>query len=220
MYRFGVTCVIACLQQLTFAADHKSSSALELRGLPVTNTRLNSEADDAKIFLLSRVTEEAQTEQVALTDFEMQVLGFEEAIASPADLAAMEKFDQQNDSDAFEAKVARLVKKAYQRDKRINGGGQWHTALQAVRTRDFYLLMMIERAEIKVPRPSLWRSMKPSTLVLYAILVLMAAVGALIAFTELGARLLHSDASRFVFYVLWVALLFGIGEMTRRVQFK
>ena len=43
---------------------------------------------------------------------------------------------------------------------------------------------------------------------------------ALIAFTELGARWLQSDASHFVFYVFWVALLFGIGEITRRVEFK
>ncbi len=184
------------------------------------NARPDFDADSAKIFLLSRVTEQAQAEQIALSDFEKQVLGFEEAIASPVDFAAMEKFEEQSDAQAFEAKIVRLVKKAYARDKRINGDAAWGRALRSLRGRDFYLLLMIERAGINVPRPSFWRSTKPSAVALYASLAVIAVLGAAIAFTELGARWLHSDTSRFVFYVSWLALLLVIGEMARRVQFK
>src|ERR1700743_3458307 len=121
----------------------KANAAIDLHRTSAMNTRAEFDANGAKIFLLSRVIEQAQEEEVVINDVERRVLGFEEAVAAPVDVEAMKKFEEQYDAQAFEAKVVRLIKRAYSRDKQINGEEQWNGALRALRDRDFYLLLMI-----------------------------------------------------------------------------
>ena len=62
------------------------------------------EVATAKQFLINRVVEQSLTDRVPLSDVEKGMLGFSEATATPAEMAAAESFDNEYDSKKYEAK--------------------------------------------------------------------------------------------------------------------
>ena len=106
---------------------------------------LSQPAESAKQFLISKVLSEAVSDGVMLSDFEKQMLDFLEGAASTADIEA----DSEYDSDAYEAKIARLLRRAYQQDAKLGQTHQWQEALNALGSEDWYILVMLQQAGIK-----------------------------------------------------------------------
>jgi len=106
-------------------------------------------AESAKQFLISKVLRQAVSDGVMLSDFEKRMLDFSEGAASAADIEAGPNFDSDYDSDAYEAKIARLLRRAYQHDAKLGQTHQWQDALNALGSEDWYILVMLQQAGIK-----------------------------------------------------------------------
>jgi hypothetical protein len=71
----------------------------------------------SKQFLIDRILEQAKLNGVQLTEIETRMLGFSEPAASATDLEAAKFFERDFDDHEYEAKIARLIRHAYERDK-------------------------------------------------------------------------------------------------------
>jgi hypothetical protein len=110
---------------------------------------LSQPAESAKQFLISKVLRQAVNDGVVLSDFEERMLSFSEGAASAADIETVANFASEYDSDAYEAKIARLLHRAYQHDAKLGQTHQWQDALNALRSEDWYILVMLQQAGIK-----------------------------------------------------------------------
>ena len=106
-------------------------------------------AESAKHFLISKVLSQAEKDGIRLSDLEKRMLNFSEGSASADDIEAAENFDSGYDSDAYEAKIARLLRSAYLYDAKRGRRHQWQAALDALRNEDWYILVMLQQAGIK-----------------------------------------------------------------------
>jgi hypothetical protein len=103
----------------------------------------------AKQFLISRVIEEAATEQVNLSDVERKMLHFTEVHPSLPDIYEVNAaFERDYDSDEYETKITRLIKNARDSDDRASPrqGQMWDDALNALKSEDHYIPVMVYRA--------------------------------------------------------------------------
>ena len=103
----------------------------------------------AKQFLISKVVEEAEFEQVPLSEVEKKMLYFTEVHPSLPDIYDVNtEFERSYDSDQYEAKVAGILRKARDRDieKSPIGEQQWKDALSALQKEDHYILVMVNQA--------------------------------------------------------------------------
>ena len=92
---------------------------------------------------------QADNEGVLLSDLEKRMLNFSEGSASAADIEAAENLDSEHESDAYEAKIARLLRRAYERDAKLGHEDEWQDALRALRSEDWYILAMLRQAGVK-----------------------------------------------------------------------
>jgi hypothetical protein len=107
------------------------------------------EAIDAKQFLISKVIEEAEVEQVNLSEIEKKMLHFTEVHPSLPDIYEVNaEFERDYDSDEYEAKIAALLKNARDRDRQPPSGREqgWKDALDALKHEDHYILVMVSQA--------------------------------------------------------------------------
>jgi hypothetical protein len=103
----------------------------------------------AKQFLISKVVEEAEFVHVTLSEVEKKMLYFTEVHPSLPDIYEVNaEFERNYDSDEYEAKVARLLKKARDRDGKESPSGeqQRKDALDALKKEDHYILVMVSQA--------------------------------------------------------------------------
>jgi hypothetical protein len=112
-------------------------------------------SDSAKQFLLSKLVEQASHDDVELDDVEKRMFLFSESSGS-TDFEAQEKFDSGYDTRAYESKVAKLLKRSYAHDKKVNESTSWKGALDALSHEDFYGLVMVDQAKIPRSRAALW----------------------------------------------------------------
>jgi hypothetical protein len=117
-------------------------------------------ADSAKQFLLNRLTEQASTDDVPLSDIEKRMFLFSEGSPNP-DWEANEKFEAEFDDAQYEKKIAKLLHCAYAHDKKAGRAGDWDSNLKALAKEDFYGLVMVDQA--KIPRPKAWLSLLSSS---------------------------------------------------------
>ena len=110
---------------------------------------LSEPAEPARQSLISKVLRQADSDGVLLSDLEKRMLNFSEGSASAADIEAAENFDSEYDSDAYEAKIARLLRRAYQHDAKLGQEDEWQDVLRALRSEDWYILVMLQQAGIK-----------------------------------------------------------------------
>ncbi len=106
-------------------------------------------AESAKEFLISKVLRQAGDDGVLLSDLERRMLSFSEGTASADEIEAAEQFENEYDSDAYEGKIAKLLRSAYDRDAKLGKKHQWHDAVRALRREDWYILAMLQQAGIK-----------------------------------------------------------------------
>jgi len=173
--------------------------------------------DSAKQFLLNRMLEQASQDDVALSDIEKRMFLFSEMAPQP-DWEANEKFDADCDSNEYERKITKLLRRAYAHDKKTpDGRTLWRDCLEALKKADFYGLVMIDRA--KIPRPvDLMQWLDPQFIVftLLELTVLGLAFEALA--DPLHWRLVHSDGLRLLLFVLLIAAAWLVGDGYRRLQ--
>jgi hypothetical protein len=114
-----------------------------------------SNTREAKEFLVARIVEQALREGTPLPVRELQILHFCESEQS----SVPEQADDTWDDDAYEQKVARLIKNC---DRRIRSEGTqedhdaWLAAIDRIRRTDDYIGVMISRAGLR-PRSDLLR---------------------------------------------------------------
>jgi hypothetical protein len=103
------------------------------------------EAAEALEFLASKVEEQARLENVPLSEVERKMLRWSEVEPGAFhDLSIGDEFEQQYDSDEYEAKIAGLLQRASQSDSSDPGmKARWNDARRALKDRDYYLLVML-----------------------------------------------------------------------------
>src|SRR5450432_3243833 len=107
---------------------------------------------EAKEFLISQIVEEAQRENIPLSDIERKMLYFTESGWTLPDIMKVnEDFDQEYEQSRYEQKIAKLVTKA---DRRISEGprddyGRWWIAIRFLEREDHYISVMIRSAGLR-----------------------------------------------------------------------
>lgn len=173
--------------------------------------------DSAKQFLLSKLTEQASRDGVALDEIERRMFLFSESAGSP-DLDAQEESDKDCGSRTYESKVAKLLRGSYARDKQTQDGkGSWKAALRALSREDFYGLVMVDQAGIPRVDVGLWKffiGMLP--LALAELLV----VGIGLVFQLLALRSHLPDWFRLLLLPLFLWLFWYVGKIFGRMQLE
>ncbi|MDQ1389288.1 MAG: hypothetical protein QOF56_2742 [Acidobacteriaceae bacterium] len=107
------------------------------------------EPTTAKQFLITRVIEEAQAEQVHLTAVEIKMLYFTEAQPMTPDMVqAVTEFEGRDLSEEYEDKIVALLKSARNRDLAQSQSYRemWTEAVAALEHEDHYILVMVYSA--------------------------------------------------------------------------
>lgn len=103
-------------------------------------------AREAKDFLVSQIAQQAERENVSLSEVERKMLYFTETYESLPDIMDVaEKFDAEYDPKEYEAKISRLAVKAIDRLKKESPDDRkkWSDAVKYLKKEDHYILMMI-----------------------------------------------------------------------------
>ncbi len=103
----------------------------------------------AKEFLITRVVDEAKFEGVPLSEIERKMLYFTEVYPSLPDIYEVNaEFERSYDSNEYESKITQLLKRACDRDQKQSDmqAQQWRDAIDALKSEDHYLLVMVYRA--------------------------------------------------------------------------
>ncbi len=128
---------------------------VEVKSGAVTKKQFSS-AREAKEFLVSRIIEEAQREQVSLSEVERKMLYFTESGRMPEDMMdASDSFDRDYDQDEYEEKVTKLIRKAAKRAHREKEYAAWWDAIRRLKRGDHYILVMIGAAGLRPPYDNL-----------------------------------------------------------------
>ena len=107
---------------------------------------------EAKEFLISKIVEEAQRENISLSEVERNMLYFTESGWTLPDIVQVsEEFDREYDQTKYEGKIAKLVTKA---DRRIRKGSRkdydkWWAAIRFFEREDHYITVMIRLAGLR-----------------------------------------------------------------------
>jgi hypothetical protein len=100
---------------------------------------------EAKDFLVQETAKQAELDSVALSELEKRMMYFTESGYVPEDpIALNEEFEAQYDTDEYEAKIAKLLRHAYQRARKENEETRrrFDGAIKSLRRGDHYLLVM------------------------------------------------------------------------------
>jgi hypothetical protein len=107
---------------------------------------------EAKEFLISKIVEEAQQQNVPLSEVERKMLYFTESGWTLPDIMRVsEDFDSEYDQAKYEQKIAKLVRKA---DKHIRMGtredyDRWWAAIRFLQREDHYISVMVRLAGLR-----------------------------------------------------------------------
>ncbi len=108
-----------------------------------------SSGREAKEFLIGKIAAEAGRRGVELSETERKELYFSETYWTLPDMAEVnDAFDAEYDSDAYEAKIADLVR-SYRAEAKKNDRAaldQWNDAVRLLRNEDHYLLVIVDLA--------------------------------------------------------------------------
>jgi hypothetical protein len=146
---------------VTFNMVH-SSKALERR----------MRAQRAKDFLISQLVEEAQRENVSLSEVERKMLYFTETKEPSPDIYEVNaQFESEYDSAEYEEKIAGLLRNAFRRNQKesVEVKHQWKQAVVDLRKEDHYLLVMIDQS--LQPPSDFWTVAKWSSVLVVCSLV-------------------------------------------------
>jgi len=104
----------------------------------------------AKDFLAAQTVEQAATDGVSLADVEKRMMYFTESdpasCENPTELN--DEFEEQYETNEYEAKISRLLHRAHSRLKQENSQQlrNWDQAVRTLRRGDHYILVMIDQS--------------------------------------------------------------------------
>jgi hypothetical protein len=133
-------------------------------------------AREAKEFLISKIVEEAQQENVILSETERKMLYFSETGCTLPDIATVsDDFDNTCDQGDYQKKITRLIRRAAKRVRREPSSDYdtWWQAIRRLETEDHYLLVMIHQAGLR-PRGDLLKLWGTGATIVCAILAFIA----------------------------------------------
>jgi hypothetical protein len=114
----------------------------------------------AKEFLVGRIAEEANRRHVDLSDTERKMLYFSETYDTLPDMMEVaQRFgDECQDDDKYEAKVRKLSRQAFERDRRdVPEYVQlWKEAVKRLKGEDHYLLVMLDVPGSGISKPKVY----------------------------------------------------------------
>ncbi len=116
---------------------------------PFKSSERHLRTQQAKAFLISQVVEEAERENVSLSEVERKMLYFTEAEESLPDIYEVnDQFEREYDSSAYEKKIAGLLRSAFRRNRQESpeGENRWKQAIADLRKEDHYLLVMVDQS--------------------------------------------------------------------------
>lgn len=180
-----------------------------------------SEIAAAKQFLKNRIVAQAAEKHVSLSDAEIATLTYSEPSASQSEREFADQIDATVGAEAYEEKIAGLIRHAYKSD--VEGGRKedWDRNLRALRYEDLYVLVMVKSAGIPGAPAGLAAAIAGNkafgidTLCLGAV----GIAGPLVFFTPIGS-FLKSDLIRGCTFLFWLAALWGVGTWSRRRTFR
>ena len=111
---------------------------------------------EAKEFLIGQIVQEAQEENVSLSETERKMLCFSETAWTLPDMDQVSaEFDRDCDQDEYEQKIGSLVANLRERLKKDNADElkSWDTAVRQLSNEDHYLLVLIDAGR-SVPNAS------------------------------------------------------------------
>ena len=183
-----------------------------------------STAREAQEFLVARIVAEAQRENVALSEVERKMLYFTESGWTLPDIMDINaEFDRQYDQDAYEKKIAHLIRKETRRLRKENPAeyAMWATAARRLKKEDHYISVMIDEAG--VPSGAVSDGWKTNLLLATVICLLIAGyalmhhlgVGTIpkYAWSNYGSYTVNVPLNKFIGYVwltLFVAYICGV----------
>jgi len=130
---------------------------------------------EAKEFVISEIVEEAQRENIPLSEIERKILYFTESGWTLPDIMKVnEDFDRECDHDDFEHKIAKLVRKT---DRRLCNDSRedyerWWAAIRFLEREDHYISVMLRLAGLR-PRGDQLRLFVTALGVVACILILV-----------------------------------------------
>lgn len=138
---------------------------------------------------------------------------FSESSGSPIDPRTIDEFEQRYNDKKYEAKMSKLLKRCYSREKRTEGGkGPWKEALAALRKEDFYGLVMVDKAGIPRPVPADLAGFD-MRLVLFGVVELaFVALGCVLIFQPWRLHLALPDWLRLLLYPIFAGILWFVGQ--------
>ena len=111
-----------------------------------------SSGREAKEFLISRIVEEAQQENLPLSEVERKMLYFSETAWTIPDIMTVnEDFDRQYDQEEYEQKITELIRKAHKRACKASREDydSWRAAIHRLNKEDHYISVMIALAGLR-----------------------------------------------------------------------
>lgn len=174
------------------------------------NVAIRQAAHQGKEFLISKVLQEAELENIPLSNVEQKMLYFSESDESLPDIYEVnDQFQRECDNQEYEAKISRLIRNAYERDRKESPETprRWKEAIRALQKEDHYILVMVDQALSKIRPPGdIWRLIGTAVAItaVLGILIFFTAIGSISDWwTRLPARLVA-----FAVIALWIAILF------------
>jgi hypothetical protein len=119
------------------------------------NLEMESAVAEAVRFLSSRVAEQSRADLVPVSDIELRQLALSEETATAEQLAEASEFDSTTNTSKFEAKITKLLRRAYHYDVQHDMDAVWREHLATLRDHDIYVLVMVDEAKIPRPKPNL-----------------------------------------------------------------
>jgi hypothetical protein len=115
---------------------------------------LRNDPHESKTFFIKKVVEQAEKEDVILTDTEKEMLDWEDLDPRYPDywnVELGERFDKEVDKKAYEAKIAILIEHAYQHDIHSDKAAkeQYRNAYLSVRKGNTYISLLVEKGIAK-----------------------------------------------------------------------
>jgi hypothetical protein len=106
-------------------------------------------AQQAKDFLISQIVEEAERENVPLSEVERKMLYFTETEETLPDIYEVNaQFESEYDDSEYEEKIAGLLRNAFRRNREesVEGERRWKQAIADLDKEDHYLLVMVDQS--------------------------------------------------------------------------
>jgi hypothetical protein len=133
----------------------------------------------AKEFLVSQIVEEAERENVPLSDVERKMLYFSETAWTLPDIMDVnDQFARECDQATYEKKIASLIRNAVKRIRNENPVeyAAWREAIRVLRKEDHYILVMVDRAGVSAGSASGRRNVAVLIAIIFGVAIAIAAL--------------------------------------------